>query len=120
MFQGIDHIALAARNPRALIDWYHDVLGFEVVWSNRQDRLVALLAGRDGSMIEMMPDNGKAPVQHELFDPVFRHLAIRVDDFDAAYEYLQAKGISFLSEPGEAAGGGRVVSFKDPEGNVGQ
>ncbi len=118
MFAGIDHIALAARDPQALIDWYHDVLGFDVVWTNRQERLAALIAGPDGSMVEVLPDNGAPRVQHELFDPGFRHLAIRVTDFDAAHEYLQAKGVNFISEVAEAAGGGKVLSFTDPEGNV--
>jgi len=40
-----------------------------------------------------------------------------VTDFDAAYRDLKAAGVTFLFEPVAALGGGRVVSFRDPEGN---
>jgi len=118
MFLGIDHIALAARDTRALVDWYREVLGFEVVWMNDKEPPAALIAGPDGAMIEVMPDNGTAPVAHEPNDPGFRHLALRVSNFDAALAHLQARGVAFVGEPGEAGGGGRVLSFLDPEGNV--
>lgn len=117
-FQGIDHIALAARNPRALAQWYCDILGFTVVWHNDSEPWAGLIGGPDGSLVEVMPDNGTAPTPHAPFDPGFRHLALRVSDFDAAREHLASHGIAFTGEPGVAAGGGRVLSFTDPEGNA--
>ena len=44
-------------------------------------------------------------------------MALRVSDFDDAFHYLKERGVEFLSEPGDATGGGRIVSFRDPEGN---
>ena len=37
--------------------------------------------------------------------------------FDSAYEKLKMLGVRFITEPGEALGGGRTILFRDPEGN---
>jgi extradiol dioxygenase family protein len=42
---------------------------------------------------------------------------LTVTDFDAAYEQLQNKKVSFLSQPQESKGN-RTVFFTDPEGNI--
>jgi predicted enzyme related to lactoylglutathione lyase len=42
---------------------------------------------------------------------------VRVSDFDAAYAKLKEAGVEYLFEPVIAVGGGRIVSFRDPEGN---
>jgi len=44
-------------------------------------------------------------------------MALRVTDFDAAYVKLKSAGVEFLGEPVTAVGGGRIISFRDPEGN---
>ena len=49
--------------------------------------------------------------------PGLRHLALTVADFDAAYEQLKKKKVSFLGEPQESKGN-RTVFFTDPEGNI--
>jgi len=40
-----------------------------------------------------------------------------VSDFDQAYAALKAAGVIFIMEPMPAIGGGKLVSFRDPEGN---
>jgi glyoxylase I family protein len=74
---------------------------------------------RHGAVIELMParEEGDDPAGAARFAPGLRHLALRVSDFDAACASLKQKGVKFLSEPGAATGGGRIVSFRDPEGN---
>ena len=51
-----------------------------------------------------------------LKDPGLRHLAIAVDDFDAACEQLKRQGTNFLAEPYENQGN-RLVFFTDADGN---
>lgn len=72
-----------------------------------------------GAMIELMPirDEGLPPEQVGRFAPGLRHLAFRVDDFDAAYNALKAAGVTFIGEAVNALGGGKLISFRDPEGN---
>jgi catechol 2,3-dioxygenase-like lactoylglutathione lyase family enzyme len=73
-----------------------------------------------GTKLEMMParDVGLAPEKFARFQPGLRHLALRVSNFDAAYSHLKKLGVVFLFEPVDGAvGGGKIVSFRDPEGN---
>ncbi|UCG91552.1 MAG: VOC family protein [candidate division WOR-3 bacterium] len=40
-----------------------------------------------------------------------------VDDVDQAYSELKNRSVEFLGEPVNASWGGRIVCFKDPDGN---
>ena len=123
IFTAVDHPAIACRDTRRQIDWYRRHLGMRVVAQNDADPPTALVGyGNDlvgGAVIELMPvrDAGANPASAARFAPGLRHLALRVRDFDEAYKYLKDLGVEFLSEPGVATGGGRIVSFRDPEGN---
>lgn len=118
MFQGIDHLAIAAKDPAELAAWYRDGLGFKIVFCNDKTPPTLLVGIPGGGMLEIMPDNGHPVVKHELLDPGMRHLALRVTDFEAMYAKLQALQVTFVGEVVQAVGGGKVVSFEDPEGNV--
>jgi catechol 2,3-dioxygenase-like lactoylglutathione lyase family enzyme len=50
-------------------------------------------------------------------DPGIRHLAIQVEDFDAAYAALRAQGVNFVGEPYTNLGN-RLVFFTDCDGNL--
>jgi glyoxylase I family protein len=123
LFVAVDHPAIACRDTRRQIDWYRRLLGMRVVAQSDADPPTALMGydtglGR-GAVIELMParDAGADPATAARFAPGLRHLALRVADFDGAFEFLRERGVEFLSEPGVATGGGRIVSFRDPEGN---
>jgi glyoxylase I family protein len=49
--------------------------------------------------------------------PGIRHLAIMVDDFDAAHAQLREKKVEFLGEPFTTQGN-RLVFFSDSDGNI--
>jgi glyoxylase I family protein len=123
VFAAVDHPAIACRDTRRQIDWYRRKLGMRIVVQNDADPPTALMGYdndlRHGSVIELMParDEGLDPAAAARFAPGLRHLALRVHDFDEAYDWLRQMGVEFLSEPGTATGGGRIVSFRDPEGN---
>jgi glyoxylase I family protein len=123
MFVAIDHPAISCQNPRKLAAWYCEHLGMKIVGDNGQEPASLLLGYNDdlraGTTLEIMPvrDPGPPPVQVPRFCQGLRHLAFRVSDFDAAYAQLKAIGIEFLFEPVIAVGGGKIVSFRDPEGN---
>jgi catechol 2,3-dioxygenase-like lactoylglutathione lyase family enzyme len=74
---------------------------------------------KTNSMLELMPIKHPGPSPRDLprLCPGLRHFAIRVTDFDQAYARVKAAGVEFLFEPTTAVGGGRVVSFRDPDGN---
>jgi len=117
LFAGLDHAAIAAREPARLADWYCETLGFRVIADNGKERPTRILAGAGGGMIEMMPDDETPRPSRDLFDPGISHLAIRVSDLAAAVARLRAAGVP-VAEPVPAAGGGQVATFPDPEGNI--
>ncbi|MFN3653139.1 MAG: VOC family protein [Armatimonadota bacterium] len=122
MVAGVDHVAIAARDPRALAQWYCEVLGMRVLFDNEKDPPTCLVGGDMGGVLEIMPDNGAERTVHHPYDPGFRHVALRVRDFDAAYaalqEHHQAERVLGLMPPAPAAGGGQIAFFHDPEGNL--
>ena len=74
---------------------------------------------RGDTMIELMPASEPGPNSETFtrFQPGIRHVAFRVTDFDAAYASLNQLGVRFITEIGEALGGGKTILFRDPEGN---
>ena len=112
----VEHIGLPARNPQALVDWYVTTLGGRRVEFGAAGPpfFVAL----PGAVLEIYEaavsvaqtgDNGVAG---------FRHLALWVDALEPAQAELERQGVSFPDPVKPAAGGGRVLFFRDPEGNL--
>lgn len=118
LFKGVDHVAIAAKDSRALSQWYCDTLGFRILFDNQKDPPTCLVGGEMYGVLEIMPDNGAAVMQHQPLDPGIRHIAFRVSDFDAAHKSLADQGVLGLTQPGPAAGGGQIAFFQDPEGNL--
>jgi glyoxylase I family protein len=113
MFRGLEHTAIASPDPRALAEWYAAHLEFVINYEYAGNYFVR---AANGSMLEIIPGKGTlAPPQFE--DPGIRHLAIAVDDFDAAHKRLAAAGVQFLSEPMNKQGN-RLVFFADRDGNI--
>jgi glyoxylase I family protein len=70
----------------------------------------------DGTMLEIIPAEGPRPAANAK-TPGFRHLAIKVEDFDAACRDLESKGVKFHDPPREVEGA-RLVFFDDADGNI--
>jgi len=117
MVSGVDHVAIAARDSRALVQWYCDFLGMRVLFDNGKEPPTCLVGGEMGAVVEIMPDNGAAVTTHQPLDPGIRHIAFRVRDFEAAYARLEGNVLG-LTPAAPAAGGGQVAFFHDPEGNL--
>ena len=117
MISGVDHVAIAAKDPRALSQWYCEVLGLRVLFDNGKEPPTHLVGGSMGAVVEIMPDNGAAVTTHQPYDPGIRHIAFRVTDFEAVYAALEGQVLG-LMPPAPAAGGGQIAFFHDPEGNL--
>ncbi|MBM3810052.1 MAG: VOC family protein [Acidimicrobiia bacterium] len=112
MFKGLEHTAIASPNPEKLANWYVDHLEFRINFTYAGNYFVR---AKDGSMLEIIPSEGERAAQ-KMKDEGIRHLAIDVDDFDAALAHLKAKGVQFYTEPFETQGN-RLVFFADGDGN---
>jgi catechol 2,3-dioxygenase-like lactoylglutathione lyase family enzyme len=112
MFNGIEHFAIASANPKRLAEWYAATLEFEITYEYAGNYFIE---ARNGALIEIIPAEGEG-VEGGMRTPGMRHIAVSVDDFDAARQQLTAQGVKFEGEPYENAGN-RLVFFRDPEQN---
>ena len=140
--QKFRHVAIVARDLSKLIDFYTETLGFtvkrryEASNANFQKGIgvpgaaaVVVHLTIPNSTVELEMFQFSAPVLNGSEPPLpanqpgIRHMALIVDDLQAAYLELQAKGITFLSEPithkePKEVAGFQFVYFRDPEGNI--
>jgi catechol 2,3-dioxygenase-like lactoylglutathione lyase family enzyme len=138
MISGVHHRGITVSNLERSIDFYHDVLGLELVTEpspvfsgddlsrglhvpEASLKLVLLTAG--DATIELLeyctPDS---PIDTPLPQNALgaQHVAFLVDDVDATVKALEAKGVEFYSpvnvvDDGLLAGW-RWVYFSDPDG----
>ena len=113
MFKGLEHTGIASPNPRNLAQWYVDHLDFVINFEYDGNYFVK---AADGTMLEIIPSEGDR-IEQAMKSPGLRHLAISVDDFDAAYDRLVKAGVRFLTQPGNVKGN-RLVFFADGDGNL--
>jgi glyoxylase I family protein len=113
MFTGIEHFAIASPNPRRLADWYVANLEFKITFEYAGNYFVE---AKNGSLIEIIPAEGERGAS-ALRTPGLRHIAILVQDFDAAYKQLQTQGVKFEGEP-FVNSGNKLVFFADSDGNL--
>jgi glyoxylase I family protein len=112
MFKGLEHTAIASPNPQRLAQWYVDHLEFVINYTYDGNYFVK---AKNGSMLEIITSEGERGAQ-KMKDPGIRHLAILVEDFDAAHAHLRQQGVTFLTEPVNNKGN-RLVFFADGDGN---
>src|SRR5437764_664873 len=112
MFKGLEHTAIASPNPQKLAQWYVDHLEFVINYTYDGNYFVK---AKNGSMLEIITSEGERGAQ-KMKDPGIRHLAILVEDFDAAQTHLREQGVTFLTEPVNNKGN-RLVFFADGDGN---
>lgn len=113
---GIDHPAIAVKDVDAVADWYCDVLGYTKYF--RHEKPVWMLRAPDNSLLEIMPVDDTARPERTTWTPGWSHLALRVNDINAAITHLDAHNVTWTGDLIEAIGGGKVRAFEDPEGNM--
>ncbi len=113
MFSSIEHFAIASPNPKRLAEWYVSNLEFEISFEYAGNYFVE---AQNGSLIEIIPAEGERP-ESGMRTPGMRHIAISVDDFDAAFAQLKTQGVKFEGEP-YMSGANRLVFFADADGNL--
>jgi catechol 2,3-dioxygenase-like lactoylglutathione lyase family enzyme len=120
MIHRIDATVLFVRDLARSLTFYRDTLGLKVKNSDpnsvaflMEDRYLLLLevsAAADliSSEVNALKIEGGPRVL----------LAAGVEDVDAAYEELKARGVTFLRPPTNQPWGLRTAHFADPEGNL--
>jgi catechol 2,3-dioxygenase-like lactoylglutathione lyase family enzyme len=99
-------------------DWMHTHLGVHPQTVIREIRFYRLESGANLEVFEYEPADGQAP-QPRNSDLGGHHLALYVDDLDAAMAILRERGVEFMGEPtpsAQEALGQRWVYFTSPWG----
>lgn len=120
MFHRIAATVLFVKDVAKCKTFYRDTLGLEVTESDAEhvavhmDNVYFLLLEVSAAAhmvssqeLELKIDGGPRGL-----------LAAGVEDVDAAYEALKAKGVTFLRPPTDQPWGLRTAYFADPEGNL--
>lgn len=113
MFSGIEHFAIASPNPKRLAEWYVSNLDFEITFEYAGNYFVQ---AQNGSLVEIIPAEGER-LGADMRTPGMRHIAISVDDFDAALGQLKSQGVTFEGDP-YTNQGNRLAFFEDVDGNL--
>jgi catechol 2,3-dioxygenase-like lactoylglutathione lyase family enzyme len=113
----VEHIAIPATDPVALRNWYEHVLGAQPIWDDKRSPPTYLLA-LSNLWLEIYAAEAPPAGRDNNKLAGFRHVALRVDSIEAAKAELSRRGVKFEEEIRPAAGGGRVLFFKDCEGNL--
>lgn len=118
MIRTVGAIVLFVEDLEKCLTFYRDTLGLKVVFSDDVSHDIKfgeqdfLLLQRSAA-IDML---GEAAVGQWSGSRVM--LCTEVEDVDASYAALKAKGVAFINPPKDQAWGRRTAHFADPEGNL--
>ena len=126
MIKGLHHISVYARDTEASLDFYLNTLGFELVDREDDCSFGGFCLIRLGNCwIELItPPEGADYVSWDIpeREPVLSHFGMDVEDVDALYEELKAKGVRIRSNGIDSLAkpldGGRAFSIYGPCGEV--
>jgi lactoylglutathione lyase len=101
-------------------DFYESVLGLE--FEHGDDNSASFILGPDALLLldsggadDLL---GPADVEHDGRRGARSVIVTSVDDVDALYDELRAKGVEFIRTPEDRWWGKRCAHFKDPDGHV--
>jgi len=112
-----EHFGVAASDANALKDWYVRVLHAKILRQLGDTPPAWLMELAGGFWIEIYSAESKTGPQANRVAG-WRHLALRVDNIETAREHLLSEGVAVEEPIKPAGGGGRVLFFSDPEGNL--
>ncbi len=122
MFHKLMAVELIVRDLASCTAFYRDTLGLQVRESESTSNSVSFQM--DNVYFFLLEAAGAAqmasaePLDLSLGGSPRVLLAAGVEDVDAAYQSLSAKGVRFLRPPTDQPWGLRTAYFADPEGNL--
>ena len=109
----LDHVSLNVTDRARSTAWYRDVLGLpQLNEPSENDEPVFL--GQPGLQFGLFQAQRRSPAR-ETESSGLRHVAMVVDDLDAAQERLRSHDVEFRYED---HGNALSVYFADPDGHV--
>ena len=105
----INHVGIPTDNRGASIAFYRDLIGLEVIPHEIEGNPLVWTKALDGGMVHLIEPRDGVPAGY--------HVALQVDDIDAAIEAVKDAGIEITQGPGDRANGQRYFFIDDPDGN---
>ena len=120
----IDHIGIATRGIDEAAKFYRDVLGLEVAETEEvpeQKVRVAMLPIGESRIELLEATSDDSPISRflEKRGPGIHHIAVRVDDIQAALTDLKQKGARLIDQEPRQGAGGCLVAFVHPSSTGG-
>ena len=115
----LDHVGIAVSDLQASLAFFRDVLGLHVESSEEiaSQRVRATFVKTGQSTLEMLeatsPDSPIAKFV-EKRGAGMHHVALRVDDIDAALAHLKSRGIRLIDDKARPGAEGALVAFIHP------
>jgi lactoylglutathione lyase len=111
------HTCLNVADADRAVDWYTENLDFEESWGFETpdgETVNRYVADGNGVELQFSDTDGEAPAEAgDLWD----HLAVKVEDVDAAFEEIDHHGV--VKKPADQpAAGARTAFIEDPDGHV--
>lgn len=125
LFVGVDHVGVAVKNLDEAIRLYRDVLGFRLdgvhTLAERKIRVAFFSSGGETQIELLEPLDDDSPVAKflESRGEGLHHVAVRVDDIEAALEEFKGKGVALIDEKPRIGAEGKKVAFVHPRSTKG-
>lgn len=118
----VAHIGIAVESVAALLPFYRDVLGMDVVPLDDADgaRIAGLAAG--DALVELLePRRADSPIGKFIAKrgPGIHHVCFVVDDLDATLERCRRAGIRLIDEKPRLGAEGKQIAFLHPSSTGG-
>jgi methylmalonyl-CoA/ethylmalonyl-CoA epimerase len=118
----VAHIGIAVQSVDALMPFYRDVLGMDVVPLDDSDgaRIAGFAAGP--ALVELLePAVADSPIGKFISKrgPGIHHVCFVVDDLDAALDRCRAAGIRLIDEKPRLGAEGKHIAFLHPSSTGG-
>lgn len=111
------HTCLNVSDVEQSVEWYVENLGFEDSWgfeTEDGETVNRYVADENGFELQLSETDGETPSEAgDLWD----HLAVEVDDVDAAFEEIDDHGVR-QAPADQSVVGARTAFIKDPDGHV--
>jgi methylmalonyl-CoA epimerase len=120
----LDHVGIAVSDLPASLAFFKDVLGLHVETSEEiaSQRVRATFLNTGPSTLEMLEATAAdSPIAKFVAKrgPGLHHVALRVDDIEAALAHLRSRGIRLIDEKARPGAEGALVAFIHPSASHG-
>ena len=112
-----DHIHLRSRDPKAAVQFYHEMFGAEVVETTQTDGRPRIDVAIDGLTIciaQALPDQDLPHAPDRRYIGL-DHFGLQVEDLDEAAADLRKRGAEFISEPRLLRPGLKIAFVRAPD-----